>query len=319
MSFGVGFIGLGGMARLMMHRMAAHPHFRPVCGWDPSDTAIAKAHGQQADLHIHESPAYVAADPKVDLVYIASPPAYHSLHVRNAIEQDKAVFCEKPLGIDLNDSRKLVEEVEASGLPAALNFNFASFPVARVLRQALEEGSLGDVYGVSVHAHFERWPRPFQKGAHWLEGREQGGFTREVLSHYIYLTTMLFGPGTLKRAAAVFSDADYCEDSVLALVEHGDKTVTIEGLVGGRGTEGTVYTVYGTEKSIRFHSVTNRIEGHRGKEWFPIPVQEASPDQAGFREQLDRLSMKLKGGEPVLPSFRDGLHVQEVVEGILAA
>ncbi|MCR9256026.1 MAG: Gfo/Idh/MocA family oxidoreductase [Alphaproteobacteria bacterium] len=319
MSFGVGFIGLGGMARLMMERMVDHPQFTPVSGWDPSDHAIALAHERFGGLHLHESPAYVAADPKVDVVYISSPPAYHALHVRNALEQKKAVFCEKPLGVDLDDSRALVEEVEASGLPAVVNFNFASFPIARLLRQSLEEGTLGEVYGVSIHLHLEQWPRAFQKSARWLEGRAQGGFSREVLSHYVYLSTLLFGPGKLKTATALFPDTDYAEDTVMALVEHGDKTVTIEGLVGGRGTEGTFYTVYGTEKSIRYHSTTDKIEGNRGAGWFPISLPEAEPDQAGFREQLDRLAMKLKGGEPVLPSFRDGLHVQEVIEGILAS
>lgn len=319
MAFGVGFIGLGGMARLMLSRMAKHPSFSPVCGWDPSEKAASTAKSGQPGFTVHESPSYVCADPKVDLVYIAAPPAFHGLHVRNALENDKAIFCEKPLGVDLDDSEKLVEEVKQSGLPAVVNFNFSAFPIARVLRNSLNDGALGEVFGASIQTHLEEWPRPFQKSAHWLEGREQGGFSREVLSHYVYLSTLLFGPGTLKGASAYFPEASLSEEAVSAQVLHGDKLVTIEGRVGGRGTEGTFYTVYGMEKSIRYHSVTDTIEASRGKDWFPVSIPEAKADEAGFREQLDRLSQKMKGGEPILPSFQDGLAVQRVIEGILAS
>ncbi|PZS30305.1 MAG: hypothetical protein DLM58_13890 [Pseudonocardiales bacterium] len=50
---------------------------------------------------------------------------------------------------------------------------------------------------------FPEWPRAFQADARWLADRAQGGFVREVLSHFIYLTDRLVGPVRLTGSAYV--------------------------------------------------------------------------------------------------------------------
>ncbi|MCH8809412.1 MAG: Gfo/Idh/MocA family oxidoreductase, partial [Proteobacteria bacterium] len=57
-----------------------------------------------------------------EVVYIACPPAAHKEYALAAIEAGKTVFCEKPLGVDVAESRALVARVEESGTPNAVNF-----------------------------------------------------------------------------------------------------------------------------------------------------------------------------------------------------
>ncbi|MEM9645122.1 MAG: Gfo/Idh/MocA family oxidoreductase, partial [Planctomycetota bacterium] len=68
--------------------------------------AMARRHGNKVDVkanRIHVGlNAYknVLADPEVDLVLIASPPGFHPLHTREAVQAGKHVFCEKPSCVD---------------------------------------------------------------------------------------------------------------------------------------------------------------------------------------------------------------------------
>ena len=132
--------------------------------------------------------------PETTVVYVASPPATHSGLATAAFELQKAVYCEKPLGVNVEDSRKLVERALDSGCKNIVNFSMASTTATQAAEKWLREGVAGDVSGVEIRIHFSQWPRKWQTGASgWLASRTQGGFVREVVSHWIYLTQRLFG------------------------------------------------------------------------------------------------------------------------------
>ena len=76
-----------------------------------------------------------------DLVYIGVPPEAHGSYARTAIAAGKAVFCEKPLGIDLSESRDLVKIVEARGVPQAVNLSLAAACGVTAMREALASSS----------------------------------------------------------------------------------------------------------------------------------------------------------------------------------
>ena len=77
-----------------------------------------------------------AAFGNVDLVYLACPPAPRKAYALAASAQGKAVFLEKPLGVDVAESRILVRELTAAGVPSAVNFTQAA---GRALTNVSEE------------------------------------------------------------------------------------------------------------------------------------------------------------------------------------
>ena len=68
---------------------------------------IPRAHGSWADL---------AADPEVDVVYVATPHSAHHAATRMCLEAGKAVLCEKPFTLDLATTRELVDIARGNGL-----------------------------------------------------------------------------------------------------------------------------------------------------------------------------------------------------------
>ena len=102
----VGIIGLGIMGRRMLEHMERHAAFSPALLWDPSSEACQSALELSSEAQIAGSPEEVIAG--VDLVYLACPPVPRKAYALDAAAVGKAVFLEKPLGIDIDESRDLV-------------------------------------------------------------------------------------------------------------------------------------------------------------------------------------------------------------------
>ena len=77
--------GRGTGRRRLAH--AARPPRR-----SPTRHGFARAHGSWAEL---------AADPEVDVVYVATPHAVHHAAAMACLAAGKAVLCEKPMTLDL--------------------------------------------------------------------------------------------------------------------------------------------------------------------------------------------------------------------------
>jgi 1,5-anhydro-D-fructose reductase (1,5-anhydro-D-mannitol-forming) len=316
--FNVGIIGMGGMGRQMLDAMAEHVRFRVVSGWDPAEESCNHASAQQPDMHIADSPEAVIADGNVDLVYVASPPKTHRTYVLKTLSAGKPIYCEKPLGIDIAESRDLVKQVTRSGLPNIINFNHAGALSATIVKEQYDAGQLGRVAGISMHLHVPQWPREFQVAAGWLKGREQGGYCREVFSHWIYLTHRILGDGTLKRASAHYpTDGNSCETFVQAELDFGGIPVSLCGITGGVGPVGVEYTLWAEKKSFRLTSGGGFVST-TDKDWTDESIPANEKDRKDDQRVLDAVTRVLEGEKSAMPDMRDGLAVQEVVEGILA-
>jgi len=316
--YGVGIIGLGFMGRSMLASMAEHDRFRVVCGWDPSAESTESAKEQHPAINILRGPEVVISHEEVDLVYIAAPPLNHKEYTLKTIAAQKPVYCEKPLGVDIAGSRQLVAAVEDSGLANIINFNLATALSATMVKEQLAAGRLGPVAGISINLHVSQWPRAFQVSAGWLKGRTQGGYCREVFSHWIYLTRRLLGDGTLKHTNTHYpADRTLCETFVQAELNFGGVPVYLSGITGGAGPVGVEYTLWAEDKSLRLSS-GGSFQSSDGSDWSDEPIPTQEKDRKDVHRGLDAVIRVLEGDKRAMPNMVDGLAVQELVEGILS-
>jgi len=288
----------------MLTEMTQHPEFEPVWAWDMNPSVREAAAAEYPALNFVEE---IFAQP-ADLFYIATPPATHIPLVRRA---SRAVLCEKPLAVDVTEARRLVDEIQ---IPNAVNFPFATHPTITTLEQELRRGLHGDTQRLEIRFFFNDWPRKWQQGAApWLEQPEQGGFLREVFSHFAYLTDRLLGRIDLLEAV-VERGPSGTETTVRATLQAGEVPVLLTGDVGGRAPDYNEWTLYGTRASYRLH------------DWYELQVgdddgwrdlQPNSPPAQGLQEQLDGVTLMLRGRPNPLPTFADALRVQELIEAIL--
>ena len=72
-------------------------------------------------------------------------------------------------------------------VPIAVNFTQAAGVVLKDLLESKNNGEMGEILGVDIIVTYPSWPRQWQKEADWLRFKKEGGMTREVISHFLFL------------------------------------------------------------------------------------------------------------------------------------
>lgn len=316
MAHRIGIIGLGTVGSRFVEQFNLHDDFDLVAAWDPDPLACAA----QRD-HVTIASDAAAVIEAADAVYIAVPPLHHRGYVEACVRARRAIFCEKPLGVDVAESRELVELVDESGLAAGINFVFSAAPAARSLIEAVEAGRLGTVIRADLRLHFAEWPRAWHAQAQWLRFRDQGGWIREVASHFLFVVSRALGPLRLDHGRVTFADGPDGElseiDASARFLSRSGAPLLLAGTSDGVGPDVVDLTVRGSARSMRVWD-WYQLQESSGDDW-----QELSGTDRGrlgaqaYAAQLDELSKLLDGEESLIASFHEALEVQELVEELL--
>lgn len=307
MAIRLSVIGAGIMGeRLIQAAAAAADHVEVAAVWDQDPSAAART----------GAPAAASCDAAIgaaDCVYIATPPA---THLRFA--GGKAVLVEKPLAVDVADARRFV--AEASGERVAVNFPFATSPAALALHRWVREGAVGAPRGFEISARFRAWPRPWQQAAGpWLSGREEGGFTREVLSHWLFLARRLFGTLRVSRIATDYPAEGGSERKVSARLDAGGLPGRLSGEVGGtERDESLAFTVAGVG-AVRLRDWSVPERSRPDGTWVASPEARAPEEMRPLvlARQLAAVAAMARGEPHPLATPSEAFDVLEAVEAIL--
>jgi len=317
MTIKVAIIGLGIMGRRMLKHMRLHENYQPDYLWDPDENSCQEAIKQDSISQIMNSANH--AMQAADLVYLACPPVVRKAYALEAAASGKALFLEKPFGINIEDSKDLIKQLEGYDIPVAVNFTQAAGVALTDLLKVKNRGDMGVLLGVDIVVTYPAWPRQWQREADWLRFRIEGGMTREVISHFLFFSERVLGPLKVIWAKTTFpEDASLCETEVLARLE------TIEGYpvnilasVGGVQPDRQEFTVKGSIKSRRISEFYKDTES-AGEEFIPLREEPEDPRVISLKGQLDDLSLNIKGLPNRLATINEALRVQILVEDILS-
>ena len=316
-SVAIGIIGAGIMGeRLLTAILRQDPDLLHPSGiWDPAAMQRMEKTFPRV-RRMADAAAVIAAS---DCVYIASPPASHLDHARAALAAGKSFFGEKPLAIDVADARAFVAQAGDRG---AVNFPFASSPAVATIKDWIEGGEIGTPRRIEIEVGFAAWPRSWQKdAAGWLDRPMQGGFSREVVSHFLFLSRRLVGPLRGLSGKASFPEAGKSERRIAATLQAGDLPVVVAGAVGETAKDDhNIWMLEGDKGAVRLcdWSIAQRRmpDGTWQRATDALPNEEARP--LALKRQLEGVA-KLARGEPHhLATLVEAFNVQEIVEGILA-
>ena len=317
-TYRVAVVGLGAVGLRMIGTMETHHRFNPVVGFDTSPMAGAALAEQSPRVSSVSDFQAVLERDDIDVLYVSTPPASHAHYVRQGIAKGWKIFCEKPLGVDIADSQRLTEEMNASGLDQAVNFVYSGAPAALRAKQLISDGTIGDIVGAELDVRLSHWPRAFQAKANWLSKRAEGGFTREMISHHAYLTLMLLGKPSLDGKVLAHFEPDAGAETVMMAIWNTDAgRVTVSGAVGGNRQDTVSYRILGSKGCLRFDNwYSLLLENTDGSEAI-LDMNERAP-AAAYLGQLDQLAHQFDTKEQRLASFDDALAVQKLIEGMVA-
>jgi predicted dehydrogenase len=146
---GVALVGYGYWGPNLARNVAESPEMRlhALCERDAQRGA---AFAQRfPGVPVHEDFDVVLADPNVDAVLVATPPATHHGLVKRALLAGKHVLVEKPLATTTADAVELVDLAEREDLVLMPGHTFVYSPAVNTVRQLLTEGVIGEVYFVT--------------------------------------------------------------------------------------------------------------------------------------------------------------------------
>ncbi|OGP52108.1 MAG: hypothetical protein A2Y79_12470 [Deltaproteobacteria bacterium RBG_13_43_22] len=82
-------------------------------------------------------------DPKIEVVYIASPNGLHARQTIRVAESKKHVFCEKPMAPTPKECRSMIESCKAHGVKLGIGLQFRQHPAHIKMREMVASGELG--------------------------------------------------------------------------------------------------------------------------------------------------------------------------------
>jgi len=185
---------------------------------------------------------------EVDVVYIATPHAFHFEHTMICLKNNKAVLCEKPMGLSLKEVQQMVDFASGKNLFLMEAMWTRFIPAIEKVLQWVYGGKIGEI--ISIRADFGFRTKYDSKSRHFNKSLG-GGSLMDIGIYPIYLALLLLGMPD--RVSAFARKSDTGIDTSCAMLfdyEENQKAVLESSLESNTPTEGFIY---GTEGHIKIH------------------------------------------------------------------
>lgn len=110
---------------------------------DPAPGAAASLAGKLDVESSYTDVADLLGRPDLDAVIIATPARFHTNVLVQAAEAGKAIFCEKPMALTLEDADRAIAAARAAGVPLQVGFNRRWDQAFAEGRAAIDAGKVG--------------------------------------------------------------------------------------------------------------------------------------------------------------------------------
>lgn len=249
---------------------------------------------------VHPTYASLAQDPDVDIVYIATPHAYHYANARLCLEAGKAVLCEKPLTLNAAQACELARVARERRLFLMEAMWTRFLPALTEVRRVIAEGRIGETRMLLADFGFHK---AFDPRHRLFDPTLGGGALMDIGVYLVSLASMLFGPPTRIQSLAHLGVSGVDEQSALLLGYEGGQFAQLTSAI--TATSPQEATIVGSEGWLRLQAPWWRAEG------FTIAVNGGEPEFVaapylgnGYTHEAMEAMRCLRAGEiesPLMP------------------
>lgn len=271
MTINYGLAGLGMISRIHILGIRAIPLMDYSIDFQVNLKALFTTHPdenyQEAKLigfeRIVDSMRKLVQISDIDVVDICTPNYLHSEQVLLSAEYGKNIYCEKPLGMDADETIKMLEAVQKKGIKNQVAFVMRFMPAVASAHAIIKKGILGNIYAFRGEFFHSSYLNPAKRMTWRLEKEKSGGGALIDLGiHLIDLLRFLVGEIELvsaftstvvkKRQTSENMLEDVkVEDWALLLVKmQSGVEGTLEASRVAVGKEGTRLSIYGDKGSL---------------------------------------------------------------------
>ena len=280
-----------------------------------SAQAFAEEHGFAVSYHDGPSGSgfrQLFADPRVDVVYVATPHAQHFEVVRAALEAGKHVLCEKPFTVNAAEARELVNLARSRGLFLMEAVWTRFLPATRRALELIRGGAIGTVRWVQADLGF---PAAYDPNDRLWDPAAGGGALLDLAVYPLTWATAALGfPTALVANGHLNQDGvdvqntitlEYPEGAAAQLTSSlqaaGPGTATISGTAGWIRTGSPLYN----PKTLEICSLDGTIR-----------VEEFEEETEGFIHELRETARCIRAGlqeSPLMP-WKDTVQVMQLLD-----
>ncbi len=175
----IGVIGLGRMGRLYARMLASRVsgvHLDAVA--EVSEQAQSQIMGELDIAHAFADAYELLALPDLDAVVIATPTSTHHDLVIAAAKAGKAIFCEKPLALTLEENRSMLQAVASAQVPLQVGFMRRFDAAYQRAKTLIVDGQIGHP------VTFKSLSRdPFCPPGDYMDPAKSGGLILDMAIH----------------------------------------------------------------------------------------------------------------------------------------
>ena len=218
----VAVVGLGKMGLSHHSIINMHPDVELVAVCD-STRFVLEMLEKYSGVRVYTNLSKMLQSETLDAVIIATPSKLHGPMVREALERNLHVFCEKPFCLDTEEGMQLTKLAKEKGLVNQVGYHYRFVGAFQEAKRLLEMGAIGQITHVKAEAYGPVVLRP--SGSSWRNQRsEGGGCLYDYAAHPINLLNWYFGmPSSVGGTVLnkIFS-AD-SEDEIYATMRFGNR------------------------------------------------------------------------------------------------
>ncbi|MCB0124204.1 MAG: Gfo/Idh/MocA family oxidoreductase [Caldilineaceae bacterium] len=352
----VGLVGCGGIAQsqhLPGYLRTENVEIAALC--DVNATLLHRVAEQYSVTAWYSDYRELLALPDLDAVDICTAPDSHFPIALAAIKAGKHVFCEKPLALTYPEAKQLYDAAQAAGVVTGIGFVHRVTPAARLAHQLVSSGALGEIY--SVMAIFSAGGANYAAQPMRWRNQQQvagAGALFDLGSHMVDMVRWWLGQEitTVSAQTRIFVPQRQWPNGAWATVDTDDASTMMAGFAGGamatfmnsfaatgRGFDQRV-ELYGSNGALIYDQATpfelavcigeemlklSAAAGFESRKKDPYPamrVPEKLRDRwwtggGSTRSLTPDFIAAIRGEEALLPTFYEGMKVQEVLDAAL--
>jgi myo-inositol 2-dehydrogenase / D-chiro-inositol 1-dehydrogenase len=308
--FGAGFIG-----KIHGANIARHPGSELTTIYDVN-TAAAEELATKLGAQVASSPEEIW-ESDVDAVLIASSTNTHAELLSRAIQVGKPAYCEKPIDLDINLVKDVVQQAQKTSLPILVGFSRRFDANHLGIRQALQNGEIGKLEMMHITA---RDPKP----PALAYVKVSGGQFRDQTIHFFDMLRWLAGEDPVEVYAAgaalvdpAIGEAGDVDTSMLILKFPGGAMCHIncsrrteygyDERVELFGSKGMAVSRRKPRREISLYTGNSIVSEGLHPGWF----ERMEPT---FYQALDAFIGAVQGEAIEYPTLMDGLKAQLIAE-----
>ncbi|WP_299897417.1 Gfo/Idh/MocA family oxidoreductase [uncultured Aquimarina sp.] len=255
----------------------------------------------------------LAKDAKIDIIYIATPHAFHYENTMMCLNEKKAVLCEKPFAMNKVQVLEMIQMAKSQNtfLMEALWTYF--LPHYEFVLQTLKANQLGQIKSLKADFGFAS---AFDPNNRIFRKELGGGSLLDVGIYPLFAALSIIGIPEKIEASANFGETGIDEDCKIML--HYEDNVSADlfsSVVQKTETKAIIQLEHGTIIiNSRFHepsSVTITKDGDSKLYEFPVVTNGYNYEAIHVQNMLERGNI-----ESTVMSFEKSLHLIELLDNV---